>query len=593
MQQDNKHKLRRRIITGGIALLIVAALAFYFLKPTAVTSNAPQGKTATTEKEPRIKQLLEDKIRNMVIEASDSLYQVRYTTFKIDMSGGQVRIKDLEIVPDSTVLRRLIASKRAPNNVLHISVPTLSIDGFGFRRTKEGIRFAIDSTHLERPTVSISNQLRSYNNEPTDPSALYKAFRGLYSRMLVGKTTVHDLDFKYINNNRSVTTHLKKLNLLAKVFVSNPVTSGDKGRTNMSVSFFQLTTPDRLYDISAKNLSLRPADKSLAIAHVSVLPRFSKTAFYKMAGFAKDRYHFEVDQISWTGIDIDQFIRTQQLFVDNQTVRKSWVEIYTNYNYPLKKKPRRNAYPQEKFQTIALDLTFRKTNLLNGTILYRILAGETDKVSTLELTKSNTTIANLTNNSLAKKKNPETKVYSSMRVMDAGKMESWYTFNLQNKTAPVTLYSVMGPMDANKFNMLSRPLAKIEVKKGRINKLETYLKLNEYNATGHVNFYYSDMNIAFLAKDKGTDTLHRKGFLSFVSNAMLPNDNPRKNGKFRRGIVNVKREPWQSFFEIQFDASVDGMSSAMMGMYQRKKGSDKNILLNTAKEIAGSNRAAK
>jgi hypothetical protein len=588
MQQDKKNRLKKRIITGGIALLLIAAAAFYFLKPTPVTSTSKNGKAAATDKEPRIKQLLEDKIRDMVIEASDSLYQVRYTTFKIDMSGGKVRIKDLEIEPDSAVLRRLIAGKRAPNNVVRISVPSMTIDGFGFRRTKEGIRFAIDSTHLEHPTVSISNQLRPYNNEPTDPSALYKAFRGLYSRMLVGKTSIHDLDFKYINNNRGVTTHLKKLNILAKGFVSNPVNVGNKGRTNMNVGYFRLTTPDRLYDISAKNLSLKPEEKRLAIAHVSVLPRYSKAEFHKMVGFAKDRYHFELDQISWSGIDMDQFIRTQQLFVDNQTVGKSWIEIYTNYNYPLKKKQRRNAFPQEKFQTIALDLTFRKTNLLNGTILYRILAGETDKVSTLELTKSNTLITNLTNNTLAKRRNPETKVHSSMRVMDAGLMNSWYTFNLQNKAAPVTLYSVMGPMDANKFNILSRPLAKIEVKKGRINKLETYLKMNEYTATGHVNFYYSDMNIAFLTKDK--DTLRRKGFLSFVSNAMLPNDNPRKNGKFRRGIVNVKREPWQSFFEIQFDASVDGMSSAMMGMYQRKKGSDKNILLNTAKEIAGSNR---
>ena len=590
MEQDKRKLRNRRITIAAVALLLIAAAAFYFFKPTAVTSYPQHDRAGNTEKEPKIKQLLEDKIRDMVVEASDSLYRINYTTFKIDLSGGKVRIKNLEIIPDSAVLNRLIAGKRAPNNVLRISVPSMTIDGFGFKRTKEGIRFGIDSTHLEQPVVSIRNQLRSYNNAPSDPSALYKAFRGLYTRMLVGKMSIHDLDIKYINKNRGVTDHLKKVNILATGFVSNPVTVNGKGRTNMTVSYFKLTTPDRLYDIVAKNLSLRPADKSLAIAHISVLPRYSKAAFHKQVGFAKDRYHFEIDRVSWKNIDIDQFIRTQQLFVENQTVGSSWTEIYTNYNYPLKKKQRRNAYPQEKFQTIALDLTFRKTNLFNSTVLYRILAGATDQVSTLKLSDCNSTIANLTNHSLTKKRNPKTTVHSKMKVMDAAVMDSWYTFNLTDKSAPVTLYSVMGPMDARNFNILSKPLAKIEVKKGRINKLETYLKMNEYTATGYVNFYYSDMNIAFLGRDKNSDTLKRKGFLSFVSNAFLPNDNPRNNGKFRRGIVNLEREPWQSFFEIQFDASIDGMSSAMMGMYQKKKGRDKNILLNTAKEIAGSNR---
>jgi len=593
MEKGKRNVVVWRSIAVALPLLLVGGIAYYFLKPTDTKSGGKNVKTENKGKEPRIKQLLEDKIKDMVVQASDSLYQVRYTTFKIDLGAGNVRIKDLEVLPDSGVLKRLISQKRAPNNVLTIRVPEMRIDKFGFNKTDDGVRFGIQNVHLENPSVTIENQLRPYNNNPQEPSALYKAFRALYSRMLVGTTTVNNLDVKYVNNNRDVTTRLKKLDMLVKGFRSNPVTTDDKGRTNLSVDYLRLTTPDKYYDIISRNVDLQPAKKSLSIAHASVIPRYSKTQFHKVAGFAKDRYHFELDQIGWTGIDIDRFIKTQQLFVDNQTIKKSWVEIYTNYNYPLKQKARRNAYPQEKFQTIALDLTFRKTRTLNGTILYRILAKETDQVSTLALTQSSTEINNLTNNTLTKQRKPVTTLHSRAKVMDAGIMTSQYTFNLNDKAGTFTSYSVLGPMDANKFNILSRPLAKIEVKEGKINKLETYLKMNEYGGQGYVNFYYSGMKIAFLGKDKRTDTLNRKGFLSFVSNMMLPNDNPRKNGKFRKGIVNVKREAYQSFFDIQFDASVDGMSSAMMGVYQRKKGPNKNILLNTAKEIAGSNRDTK
>jgi hypothetical protein len=598
MEKEKRKFGTRTIIVATISLiLIIGAVVFYLFKPTETSSNGEKGEANNSGKEPKIKQLLEDKIKDMIVEASDSLYRIRYTTFKIDIGAGNAHIKDLELLPDSSILTRLISQNRAPNNVLSIHVPDVAIQGFGFKKTSEGIRFGIQNVHLDRPSVTITNQLRSYNNKPIDPSTLYKAFRGLYSRMAVTNTSINNLDFKYVNNNRKVTTHLQKFDILVKGFRSNPVTTAaqgdDKGRTNIEVDYLRLTTPDKLYDITSKDIRLLPASKSLAIAHLSVIPKYSKAQFYKQVGFAKDRYHFELDQISWTGIDIDQFIKTQQLFVDKQSIKKSWVEIYTNYNYPLKTKERRNAFPQEKFQTIALDLTFRKTNMFNGTILYHILAKETDSLSTLALTNSNTEIDNLTNHALTKQQKPFTTVQSKTNIMDAGTMNSTYTFNLKDKAGSFTVHSVLGPMDARKFNVLARPLAKIQVKEGKIDKLETYFKMNEYEGQGYVNFYYSGMKIAFLKKDNGTEALKRKGFLSFVSNLVLPNDNPRKNGKFRKGIVNVKREAWQSFFKFQFDASIDGMSSAMMGMYQNKKGTDKNILLNGAKAVAGSNRKDK
>jgi hypothetical protein len=591
MEKGRRSSRTPRIIGIVLALLVVLGVALYFFTNSPTEVGRQEGKAnQSEEKESKIKQLLEDKIKDMVVQASDSLYRIRYATFKIDIGAGNVRIKDLEVLPDSAILKRLITQNRAPNNVVSIQVPEIRIDKFGFKKTDAGIRFGIENVHLESPTVMITNQLRANNDKSQDPSALYKAFRGLYSRMLVGNTTVNNFDFKYVNNNRGVTNHLRKLDILVKGFRSNPVTTDDKGRTNLGIDYFRLTTPDKYYDIISKNISLVPAQKALSIAHISVIPRYSKAQFHKIAGYAKDRYHFEMDQIGWTGIDIDQFIKTQQLFVDNQTIKKAWIEIYSNYNYPLKQKARRNAYPQERFQTIAFDLTFRKTKTFNSTVLYRILAKETEKVSTLALTEASTEINNLTNHTRSKQQKGIMSVHTRAKVMDGAIMDSKYAFNLVDKAGTFTCYSVLGPMDARKFNLLSEPLAKIEIKDGRINKLETYLKMNEYTGQGYVNFYYSGMKIAFLEKEAGADTLKRKGFLSFVSNVVLPNDNPRKNGKFKKGIVNVKREAYQSFFEIQFDATVDGMSSAMMGMYQRKKGADKNILLNSAKAIAGSNR---
>ncbi|WP_207420110.1 hypothetical protein [Desertivirga brevis] len=578
-----------------LAGLLAVALWLFFSTDNQDVPIAKKIKQRLIEKtSPRIKEALEDKIKDMVVEASDSLYRISYTTFKINMDSGYVDLKDLRLIPDQKVLKRLIAQKKAPNNVSSVVVPEMRLKGIGFTETDKGRHFAVNSIYARNPSVIINNRIRSYNNKPSDPSALYKAFRLIFNRMAVKNMTISSLDFKYNNRNRGTTDYLRNMDIVINGMKTSPAKNDiGKGRTNITMDYFRLTTPDKFYNIISHNVSLLPANKTLLIGHVSVMPRYSKASFHRVAGFAKDRYHWEFDRITWTGIDVDQFIKTQQLFVDKQTIAKSWMEIYSNYNYPLKEKNRRNAYPQEKFQTIAFDLTFRKTKIIKGDIYYRILARETDSVSTLALTQATTEIDNLTNHSLTKERKPTIQVHSKMKVMNAGVMESWYTFNLKDPAAGFTSYSILGPMDARAFNILSRPLGKIEVRKGRIDKLETYLKMNEYTGTGVVNFYYSDMKIAFLEKDRGKDTLDKKGFLSFVSNAVLPNDNPRKNGEFKKGIVNVKREAWQSFFKIQFDATVDGLSSAMMGVYQKDKGADKNILLKAAKAIAGPDREDK
>ncbi|WP_207428706.1 hypothetical protein [Pedobacter sp. SYSU D00535] len=588
-QRRTGYRIAAWIIAALVTILLIAIAAFYFLKrDLSEPISKKTGKPRPSKVKPILKAKLEDKIKDMIVEASDSLYHFAYSDINIDIDSGYATISNLRLTADNRVLQKLIANNKAPNNVADIRVEKMVMSDFGFTKTPEGRRFGVGKVSVLSPKVHITNKLRPNNNRPSDPSLLYKSFKSLFSRMHVKTMEVHNLDFRYVNKNRNKFDHLRNIDILIKDFTSSPVKStSDKSRTNLKVGYFRMTSADKYYHIVARDMELLPAKKTLTIAQAAVIPRYSKERFHKIAGFAKDRYHWKFDKIRFEGIDVDQFIRTQQLFVDHKYVSNAWVEIYSNYNYPLKKENRRNAYPQERYQTIAFDLTFKRISILNSNIYYRILADKSDKVSTLSFIDTRTEIANLTNNEAQKKRKPQVEVFSRSRVMNAGLLKTWYTFNLLDKAGSYTVYSALGPMDARAFNPVSKPLGLIEVKEGRLNKMEAHLKMNEYRGTGNVNMYYSGMKIAFLERDKDTDTLDRKGFLSFVSNMVTPNDNPRKNGEFKKGPVNVEREPWQSFFKFLFDASVDGMSSAMMGVYQDGKGADKNILLKIGNAISG------
>jgi hypothetical protein len=169
--------------------------------------------------------------------------------------------------------------------------------------------------------------------------------------------------------------------------------------------------------------------------------------------------------------------------------------------------------------------------------------------------------------------------------MNTGNMHSVYKLNLADKNGSYTLSSTLSPMDGTVFNPLMEPLALVQLKSLNIQKMQMYLQADEYKAKGNIDFYYKDYKIKML-KQSDDSTLKNRSFVSFVSNLVLPNDNPKKNGKFRKGAINIVRDPRESFFGFQWRAMLDGVSSSMTGINEEKD-KPKNIVTKMAKLFYG------
>jgi hypothetical protein len=72
------------------------------------------------------------------------------------------------------------------------------------------------------------------------------------------------------------------------------------------------------------------------------------------------------------------------------------------------------------------------------------------------------------------------------------------------------------------------------------------------------------MKIAMLKKTE--EDYKKKGFLSWVSNAVMADDNPKKNGRFKKGPVLVNRNPTDSFLGYIWRATFGRMSTHIVGI---------------------------
>jgi hypothetical protein len=573
---------------AGILLLILGGLyaGWHFFKKELAN---PQSKV--------VKPLLIDKLKDMIREASDSLYHVEFKKFDINIDSGKGLITGLKLIPDSAVYRRLVKAHKAPNNVLHVRIDSVILTDFGFKKTPEGRRFTIAGLTVKNPLINIINKRWAYNDMPQKRKAPLgiKLAVDLLKITSVRRMAMNNMFLTYVNQNgeKEKSTSLRHWSIAisnGRIHKIPAATGRDSSKNNqldaMEADMVAIATPDSLYRIKMTDTKMIPQQRIMSAAQFSVVPRLSKAAFYKAAGYDKDRFYFIYRGLVMRNIDIPALLHRQQIHIGNASVASSWCEVYNDYHWPRRTPPLRpRAFPQQKLQDLAFDITIDTMKMHQGFFRYVIAARKSQENAVLFMTNMDSRIINITNNTAAKKRNAFTTGYVYNKTMGAAATNLTCKFNLISATGQFSINTRMGPMDGRALNSLAGPLALIAVKQANISKMNLFIEGNSKGATGNLNLHYTGMKLNLLKRDDDQDTLKKRGFLSFLTNMAVPNDNPGKNGKFRQGPINVTRGPRDSFFGLLWLCTLDGMSSATMGFNQKKEKPNENILIKAIKTI--------
>lgn len=573
-------------VAGIIGLLLVGGYGgWQFFKKDLAN---PQSKIA--------KPLITDQLKKMVREASDSLYHIEYDKFDVNIDSGRGLITNFKLIPDSAVYKRLLAAHKAPNNVMHIRTDSLILNNFGFKKTAAGRRFNIAGIVMKHPIIRVVNKRLPYNDSAKSNKSpmLVTMMKDLLKISSVQKMVINNLYFTWVNQNegKEKTTSFEHWNVRVDGFNVDDInantedTTGSKESLFYKVQLFRISTPDSLYHLDFNGFTFSPSRGTMAANKVELRPRLSKPAFYRAVKYDKDRIHLIYNNLTMRRIDIERIISRQQFHIGSAVVGSFWGEVFNNYAWPKRKPPLRpDAYPHQKLQKLAFDITIDTMKMHKSFFRYVIAAKKSEESSALFMTNTESQIYNITNNTAAKKRNPFTVCNTQTLMMGAGKMSNTYKFNLLSAQGDFSVTSRMGTMNAAALNPLAKPLALMEVKAGKIDKMYMHVDADIRQAKGHLDLYYTGMKLNLLKRDDKADTLKKRGFISFLANTFTPNDNPRKNGKFREGPINVTREPRESFFGLLWKCSLDGMSSAMMGLNQEKEKPNENIVTKVFKKI--------
>jgi len=539
----------------------------------------------------KCKPLLDTKIRQLVVQATDSLYTIHYDDIHVNLALGNLTIENFRLIPDTGVYRKLEGLKKAPDNRFEIAINKLKIKSFGIRKVLMDKELFLHDITVDTPTVHVINEFHSYNDTisrgPEKP--LYEKIKENLKKIQVEAIQLNDVDFKYTQVQKGVHQdfEIKKVKVRIDDVLIDSTSALDKQRfyhtkmVDIEVPGFTYKTPDGFYKIDFDQLKINSKERNVLLTKVAYQPTLNKAAYYKKKGKGGSYIVFKMDTLQLMDFNFGQLSRDKKVYAQKAVLKNGQLSVYSDKHYKSPATRQIGNAPHMKLMKMSTRLGIDTLVLDNIGISYSEMSDQYSQIGTITFDHTYGTILNVTNDSTKLQKQKLMRANLSTNFMNSGKLLTNFVFDMTSKVGAYTYKGSLGQMDLRLVNKMIRPLLNVEVKSGNLRQIVFDIWANDYRSKGTFKMDYNDLKVNILSETGDDGRREKKGFLSFMVNQVLFNPgNPDLYGKYTVGHINKHRDPTHPFFKAMWQSLLMGIKQCVgLGPEREAK------LMNTADRV--------
>ncbi|WP_432710445.1 hypothetical protein [Pedobacter sp.] len=521
-----------------------------------------------------VKPVLAKKVKQLVASSTDNLYHIEFSSISVNCFTGDASLTKVRFVPDTLVLKRLVAEKRAPNNIYHVELERLSIHNLHPFRVIFQRRLTIDQITINFPKVTMVNKQYAYNdNRP--PRPLLSPFNVVSKHLKevrIASIDFNEISFKYIDNNHEIprVDSLKHLNVSLRDWLIDEHSAQDTTRQyllkdiRLQLNDYSYATADSMYHVKAYEINFSSATGNLTVNNLALVPRYSEMDFSKVLGYGTDRFNIHFNEVELKGIDLPLFVRKQELLASDMILSNGQIAVFSNNEIPRKRTIKTGRDPQQLLQKLPVKLTIRNMDLHNLDVSYAEFNKISKQKGRISFEQTSGTITNVTNVDKEKEKNRFMEIKLNTLLMGQGHLETNFKFDLVAKDGAFSYGAQLKGMNGVMLNPVTKPLGMLHVKSCIIQGLKFNIKANESRALGKLELKYNHLAIALLKREEGKGAFIRQGLLSLLANMVVINPaNPNASGKLYVANIDYQRDPYRSFFNFIWKTLFQGIRNSV------------------------------
>lgn len=511
-------------------------------------------------------EFLHKKVPELVFLESDSLYRITYDAVDVDEVDGEIMIKNLQLIPDSTYKKP--TDSTLPRNLLRVTVPEVYITGVQTDAAVVDKEVIASKVKLTNPVVTMYNNRHgakdndnSTDNTPTTDKIYKVLLRGL-QKIKVDTILITDADYHICQwpNGDTLFSGSKINARLHQINISDS-TSTDSSRVlfaenaSLDVSKIVIRRKSGMYQYSFNDIQLLSAERSVTARKLHITPLLGEAAFMKAAKWQTDRLDIDLYNLLFKQVNVQEVLNGN-VIANELTVKNAQFKIFRDKSYPDPKESKIGHYPHQELLKIPIAVSLKKIIVQNGRIEYKEKNPQTAKSGAVIFDDVSARLLNVSNR---KDHSGLLTVHFNSRFLGKAPLTATLQFYMNNKNGKFTVHGSMKTTDATIFNPLSKPMALVEINSGTIQSLDFNLICDDYKAKGIIRLLYNDLKIKMLKQEElGTSSYKSKKIFSFLANTLIPDANPLKNKPVRIVTVNHARNTRRSMFNLLWKAIFEG-----------------------------------
>jgi hypothetical protein len=521
--------------------------------------------------------ILSKKLKNAVLEASDSLYHINFTKAELHLFRGEVMLYDITLTADTLVYQQMKRRGKDPANLLQLRVKRLIIsDAHPFKLYFKK-KLEIGLITLNKPEVQMSKFAQKPDTAQKDERTLYQKLSKSLKLINVGAIALNEIKLIYTDytGKKPAVSKFNNMSLKATDLLIDSATQTDTARTlycrDITTQLFNFSgvTKTGLYTYSVKSVKLSTQTSRLTIAGIDLQPLPSKTFFAKSK---EDRFLLHLDTLQLNDFDFQTYRKQQNINVRNVIATKGTFEVSSNPNPPVLTGDRLVTFPHWLIRQVKMGINADTVQVKNIKVTYKEFNKKVMKTGAIWFTNTTGSFYNITNKKYLLKKNNICTAKLSTYFMQKGKLSLVFKFNLNDASYNYSYQGHLGPMDAAAANPAVMPLGMVKIDSGSVKALDFNIHSTQKTSTGKVTLLYNDLKITMLGP--GADkTYRKKPVLSLFANGLVvKNNNPDKAGMLPRSANLVFVRPANyPFFETVWLTLLSGIKSCAMGKAEPKE----------------------
>lgn len=329
----------------------------------------------------------------------------------------------------------------------------------------------------------------------------------------------------------------------------------------------ELIFPEGFYKLKARELRFSKSRSSVSVHFLELIPKYERYRFSKIRGYRTNRTFLKVRNIIFQGISLKDLFKKRRINVQLLRIKNPQLDLFRNKYIPKKSVSKKKKFPQELLKDLKIKLRIDNIKISKGKITYTEHEKGEKNPGKISFTDIQANLKNVTNYPELLNKKVSLMFSASSKLMGKSMLRVNITMPLNDKRNVFKFSGSLGKIRMNEFYSMLQNIAHVRIKNGIVNQLTFSARADNNRAIGEMKLLYNNLKIAVLKKG---GSYEKRKFISFLTNTIILNDNPKPGRPIRIGKISFKIEKKISIFSYMWKSLLSGIKSSI-GLRRSKR----------------------